>query len=961
MSCGSAVPNERIRQTRLGCRDLLARAIDLLGPDWDTVLAAAARGLATALATARRLDPAQARAGLPIDAPDVAWPASQPLPADPEALGWLHESWLAARARDTWSRKGTGAFYTPTALIEPLIERALTDQPAPLNTDPATLCICDPACGGGAFLLGALRHLCRTHPTIAVGDWVPTLHGVDLDPHAVQLTRTALWLEAGDDQLDPAVFTERIRHGDALLGAGLDDLRAWPERAFQRSAGDTGHTGPHLQADLRDDRLRRFRERCAAAPPEWTPSPDAADRDLWTAAWLWPAESLDELPFPLRSPVSAEARALASSLARRHAFLHWDLTFPEVFAPHRRGFDLILGNPPWDSARLEARSFFREARGARGLANDPLGARERHALCAASPDLESAWLDHRELHAARTNRVRHLLRSTGRAAPNLGLAFVARSLDLLRSGGRLAMLVPSALHSDLGARSLRQRLFAEDGLRVLVGFENRRGLFEGIDARFKFDAVIAVRDRPPSRIATEFMATTADALRSEGFELDVAQVRAASPRSLSIPEYRDAAERATSERALGAGLRLGDDDARAFRPSFHRELDLSLDAGLFHDRPDLEALGYQRDLLDRWVLIHPGAPYRLAEHARDDARLLPLADGRAVPLDAVEDLALPILEGRMLGPLRIAAKAWSSGRGRRAIWHERSETEPPRLEPRVLIRATDLRRKCPDTSGPKVGFMAIGSATNAYTMVAAAVPSIPCGNSVPCLRAPHDPLGLGLLAVLGSLPFDALLRPRLAGLNLNRFTLDEAITPQADHALLATPALRLHVARLAWRHPLHAADWLALRAELPPRLRALAGPRPESRTERNRQLAALDAVIASTLDLTPDDMAWICRDCDREAEALRRPATSRDLDPKGLWRIDRDLPADQRRTSLAVAASQQLTRLLDRTDDVGTTLEQFLLEPRSAARCPDHVPYLDHVRRRLDDHLATREAPADRR
>ncbi len=955
------MPDERIRQTRLGCRDLLARAIDLLGPDWDKVLTAAARGLATALATARRLDPAHARASLPTDAPDLAWPASQPLPDDPEALGWLHESWLAARARDTWSRKATGAFYTPTTLIEPFIERVFADQPDPLNADPATLRICDPACGGGAFLLGALRHLRRRHPDVATGDWSTSLHGVDLDPKALQLTRTALWLEVGDDQLDPAVFAERIRHGDALLGAGPEDLQAWPERAFQRSAGDAGHTGPHLPAGLRDGRLREFRELRAAEPPEWTSSSDSADRDLWTAAWLWPATSLDELPFPLRPPVRAEARALASSLAQRHSFLHWDLAFPEVFAPHRRGFDLILGNPPWDSARLEARSFFREARGARGLANEPLGATERHALCAASHELESAWLDHCELHAARTNRIRHLLRSTGRAAPNLGLAFVARSLDLLRAGGRLAMLVPSALHSDLGARSLRQRLLADDGLRVLVGFENRRGLFEDVDARFKFDAVIAVRDRPPSRIATDFMATTAEALRSPGFDLEVAQVRAASPRSLSIPEYRDAAERATSERALRAGLRLGDDDAHAFRPSFQRELDLSLDAGLFHDRPDLEASGYQRDLLDRWVLIRPDAERLPAERARDDARLLPLADGRAVPLDAVEDLALPILEGRMLGPLRIAAKAWIDGRGRRAVWHERSETEPPRLEPRVLIRAADLRRKRSDTSGPKLGFMAIGSATNAYTMVAAAVPAIPCGNSVPCLRTPHDPLGLGLLAVLGSLPFDALLRPRLAGLNLNRFTLDEAITPRADHALLGTAALRLHVARLAWNHPLHAADWLALRTELPPRLRALAGPRPGSRAERTRQLATLDAVVANALDLTPDDMAWICRDCDREVQALHKPATTRDLDPKGLWRIDRDLPADRRRTSLAVAASQQLARLLEQSDDVETTLEQFLIDPRSEPRGLDDVPYLDQVRRRLEDHLATREPPTDRR
>jgi len=45
-----------------------------------------------------------------------------------------------------------------------------------------------------------------------------------------------------------------------------------------------------------------------------------------------------------------EARALAA----RETFFHWWTSFPTVFGPGGRGgFDLVLGNPPWDRIKLQ--------------------------------------------------------------------------------------------------------------------------------------------------------------------------------------------------------------------------------------------------------------------------------------------------------------------------------------------------------------------------------------------------------------------------------------------------------------------------------------------------------------------------------------------------------------------------------------------------------------------------------
>src|SRR5439155_16959521 len=55
--------------------------------------------------------------------------------------------------------------------------------------------------------------------------------------------------------------------------------------------------------------------------------------------------------------------------SRKHAFLHWDLDFPDVLFTARRTaewrrFDALIGNPPWgaDSDEIELAYFLRKFR-----------------------------------------------------------------------------------------------------------------------------------------------------------------------------------------------------------------------------------------------------------------------------------------------------------------------------------------------------------------------------------------------------------------------------------------------------------------------------------------------------------------------------------------------------------------------------------------------------------------------
>jgi hypothetical protein len=181
------------------------------------------------------------------------------------ALGVPPESLLGSGAVvlcPTRARRRDGAHYTPVEVARRVVEAAL----APLLAGASRvldLRVCDPAVGSGAFLLAASRYLAaaaaargEADPRSARHQVVAScLHGVDVDPLAVMVARTSLWLHAGTPLPAPAALETSLRVGDALVGEApgdaVDDAELgalahaapplhWP-RAFGAVMG--GHRG----------------------------------------------------------------------------------------------------------------------------------------------------------------------------------------------------------------------------------------------------------------------------------------------------------------------------------------------------------------------------------------------------------------------------------------------------------------------------------------------------------------------------------------------------------------------------------------------------------------------------------------------------------------------------------------------------------------------------------------------
>ena len=168
---------------------------------------------------------------------------------DPEMLGKAFEALMASDERKT-----SGAFYTPQALVEDVVERALHSTlhvERRLGTDDETLKklrsirILDPACGSGAFLVRVLERIASLR--LEYGEEGPiaevrrrvlmtSIFGVDLNPIAVWLCELRLWLSIVIESADgdpmrvvPLPNLDRhIRVGDSLAGGAFDNKVRFP-------------------------------------------------------------------------------------------------------------------------------------------------------------------------------------------------------------------------------------------------------------------------------------------------------------------------------------------------------------------------------------------------------------------------------------------------------------------------------------------------------------------------------------------------------------------------------------------------------------------------------------------------------------------------------------------------------------------------------------------------------------
>lgn len=271
---------------------------------------------------------------------------------------------------------------------------------------------------------------------------------------------------------------------------------------------------------------------------------------------------------------------------------HWGYEFNEVFA--RGGFDAIITNPPWESVEPHEREFFEEQKNKTNLK----AFEKKRDLLLENPATRAAWLEYQ----SRFPHLRDYFRFSAQFANqvpvvegkryakdvNLYKLFLERCFNVLRSGGDCGIVIPSGIYTDLGAKKLRELLFAQTEITGLFGFENRKSVFEGVDSRFKFVVLTFRKGGQTCSFPAVFMRHDVEELErfphSLGFDISVDLVRSLAPESLAIPEFRHELDFTISRKLMNVPV-LGTAVPGRWHFELHREFNMTDDVELFKQTP----------------------------------------------------------------------------------------------------------------------------------------------------------------------------------------------------------------------------------------------------------------------------------------------------------------------------------------------------------------------------------------
>ncbi|MGI6401834.1 MAG: Eco57I restriction-modification methylase domain-containing protein [Thermoguttaceae bacterium] len=586
-------------------------------------------------------------------------------------------------------RKTTGSYYTPTSLVNSLIETALeptlketlegANDVAERERRLLGMKVCDPACGSGHFLVGAARRLGKRLANIRTGDSElsePTpaelreairdvvancIYGVDLNEMAVELCKFSLWLETMEPGKALMFLDHRIRCGNSLVGAtqrqldGIDKGNpsdVVPDGAFTPLEGDDKEVCRELKKRNRDaakgqhwffgvdGRVDVKGWQAPASAPDFSalPNDDADDyqkrsaryseyraseeflrektlRDLFCGAFLL-EKTKATVEYCVTNDVVVRAKIDPETLdptllernrqvAEEYDAFHWDIEFPEVFgAGSKRGFDVVLGNPPWERVKLQDKEWF--AQRAPEIAN----ARNRATrvrmiknLAETNPEL----LDDYRHALRRSQTLSSFPRYSGRfpfcgaGDVNTYALFAELDRNLAAPTGRAGFIVPSGIAMDNTTRFFFQDLVQKNAIFTLYDFENRKGLFPAVDSRVKFTLLttrgekVATRTKP--RMAFFNLSTSDIDEEGRAFTLTGDDFALLNPNTLTCPVFRGVKDLELSKaayRRVPVLLREKNErqeEANPWDVSFLRMFDMANDSHLFYTRDELEKLG----------------------------------------------------------------------------------------------------------------------------------------------------------------------------------------------------------------------------------------------------------------------------------------------------------------------------------------------------------------------------------
>ena len=441
-------------------------------------------------------------------------------------------------------RKGTGSYFTPSFVVEHLLERALdptleehlTRVKQQLEAgDQAGAAdmffdfrVADLAMGSGHFLTAAIDHLEAGMAAFLADNPIPgvtnelrhleqaardalgpdaldpepssllrrqiarrCIYGLDINPIAVELARVSIWIHTFVRGLPMSSLDHALVCADSLTGVAtvqealeaLDPTSATGQLSiFGPAITETLDTAKALLSDAAATseatkaQALQSTEASIAARNAAEPSRLLFDAVVGVRLGVLRPNSYTD-PEQLRDAANEPETAAAVKAVMP---AHFPFLFPEAFVRDNPGFDVLVGNPPWEKLKVEEHSWW----------NVRFPGLQRGASQTEKNELIARYRDERPDLAAEFEATQERVKATAalvNAGPFLGIgatdidlmaAFAWRYSHTARDRGAIGVVLPrTAFAGSAGEQWRRQLLAGGDMVDLTILLNARQWVF----------------------------------------------------------------------------------------------------------------------------------------------------------------------------------------------------------------------------------------------------------------------------------------------------------------------------------------------------------------------------------------------------------------------------------------------------------------------------------------------------
>jgi hypothetical protein len=488
------------------------------------------------------------------------------------------------------------------------------------------------------------------------------IYGVDANLLAIDLCKVGLWLESVEPGKPLTFLDSKIRHGNSLFGVHDLELlkKGIPANAYDPLPGDDKKAARYYrdlnaefitQQERNRDQLNLDLSAPVAAIAELDrrfeqyPEETRADlhakaeeyrklredeqlmrftmaANIYAAAFFAPKNEIRKgLERSLRAiPISFDVLQIMKSsdhsvpdpvltevkrLDQAINFFHWPLEFAGVM--DQGGFDVVIGNPPWEKMEFKDQEFF--AKYSPVIANAANQSERKKAIqaLAEAPDGDPARTLFNEFQIAKraSDAGKVFVRSSGRfpltatGITNLYALFAEHFRSIAKTDRRAGLICPTGIATEKNTSRFFGDLVEKNSVVSLFDFENRRSLFKGVDSRTKFCLLTMGSNKKPVSLASYLLSVSDLAYNEKRYTMSADQIARINPNTKTIPLFRAKADADLTSKIhdrVPIVFREGADDGNPWGLRFTQGLfNMSSDSGVFRDAGWLLREGYRRE------------------------------------------------------------------------------------------------------------------------------------------------------------------------------------------------------------------------------------------------------------------------------------------------------------------------------------------------------------------------------